>query len=165
MAAQNSFDVVSRIDVQEVKNAILTAMKEVRQRFDFKASASTIEFKGEGIELRSDDEFKLKSLTAILEEKLVKRDVPLKGLTYGSVDKALGGTVRQNVSLVQGIAVEKAREIVKAVKEGKFKSQASIQGDVVRISGKDRDELQTIIRLLKEKDFGIPLQFTNYRTN
>jgi cyclic-di-GMP-binding protein len=165
MAVQNSFDVVSRIDVQEVKNAILIAMKEVRQRFDFKGSASNIELKAEEIEMRSDDEFKLKSLTTILEEKLVKRDVPLKGLVYGPVEKALGGTVRQSVSLVQGIPIEKAREIVKAVKQEKFKSQASIQGDVVRISGKDRDELQTIIRLLKDKDFGIPLQFTNYRTN
>jgi cyclic-di-GMP-binding protein len=165
MASQNSFDVVSRIDVQEVKNAILIAMKEVKQRFDFKGSASLIELKAEEIELRSDDEFKLKSLIAILEEKLVKRDVPLKGLVYGPVEKALGGTVRQKASLVQGIPIEKAREIVKAVKTGKYKSQASIQGDVVRISGKDRDELQVIIQMLKSGDFGIPLQFINYRSN
>lgn len=151
--------------MQEVKNAILIAMKEVKQRFDFKGSASHIELKAEEIELRSDDEFKLNSLIAILEEKLVKRDVPLKGLVYGPVEKALGGTVKQNASMVQGIPIEKAREIVKAVKAEKYKSQASIQGDVVRITGKDRDELQTIIHMLKGRDFGIPLQFTNYRSN
>lgn len=165
MAVQNSFDIVSNVDLQEVKNAIQIAMKEVRTRFDFKGSISNAELSSDGIELKSDDDHKLKSLIDLLEEKLVKRNVPLKGLVYGTVEKALGGTVRQKVSLVQGIPVDKAREIVKAIKQEKFKVQASIQGETIRVSGKDRDELQKVIQLLKEQDFGIPMQFTNYRSN
>jgi uncharacterized protein YajQ (UPF0234 family) len=165
MAAQNSFDIVSNVDLQEVKNALQIAMKEVRTRFDFKGSSSHIELANDTVELRSDDEFKLKALITLFEEKLVKRNVPLKGLTYGAVESALGGTVRQKAGLIQGIPIEKAREIVKVIKGERCKVQASIQGDTVRVSGKDRDELQKIIHVLRERDFGIPLQFTNYRSN
>lgn len=165
MAATNTFDIVSRIDLQEVKNAIQITMKEVRTRFDFKGSASQVELSSDGIELKSDDDHRLKSLISIMEEKLIKRHVPLKGLDYGVVERALGGTVRQRAKLVQGIPIEKAREIVKAIKRGKFKVQVSIQGDLVRVAGKDRDELQRVIQMVKERDFQIPTQFTNYRSN
>ena len=166
MAQQNTFDVTSKIDHAEVANAISQALKEVQTRFDFKGSKSNIETEGhEAIVLTSDDEYKLKSLNDILQSKLVKRGVPLKGLTYGKIESALGGTVRQKVDLQQGIPQEKAKEIVKVIKDHKLKVQASIQGDFVRVAGKDRDTLQEVISLLREKDFGIDMQFTNYRTN
>ncbi|MGE0103820.1 MAG: YajQ family cyclic di-GMP-binding protein [Blastocatellales bacterium] len=166
MAQQNTFDIVSRIEHAEVVNAVDQAMKEVTTRFDFKGSKSNIELDGkEAIILTSDDEYKLKSLNDILQTKLVKRNVPLKGLNYGRVDSALGGTVRQRIDLQQGIPTDKAKEIVKHIKETKLKVQASIQGDSVRVSGKDRDVLQQVIAALKERDFGIDMQFTNYRSN
>lgn len=166
MAQQNTFDIVSKIDHAEVVNAINQAIKEVQTRFDFKGSQSNIEVEGdEFIILTSDDEYKLKSLNEILQAKLVKRSVPLKGLTYGKVEQALGGTVRQRISLQQGIPQEKAKEIVKLIKDTKLKVQASIQGDFVRVSGKDRDTLQNVISALRDKDFGIDMQFTNYRSN
>lgn len=163
----NSFDIVSVIELPEVSNAIQQAMKEITTRYDLKDSHSTIELneKDKKITLASKDEFKLKAVTEILEQKLVKRKVPLKGLTYGSIIPAAGSTVRQEITLQQGIATEKAREIVKAIKDSKKKVQASIQGDLVRVSGKDRDTLQEIIQLLKGHDFGIDMQFTNYRSN
>lgn len=161
--AESSFDVVSSVDLQEVKNAIAQAMKEITTRFDLKGSGSTIELAGEELTLASADEFKLKAIRDVLEGRLVKRNVPLKTLSYGAVDKALGGTVRQKVSLQKGIPTEKAREIVKIVKGSKLKVQAAIQGDQVRISGKNKDDLQSAIRLLKETDLGIDMQFTNYR--
>ena len=163
----NSFDVVSKIDLAEVSNAVQQAMKEIIQRFDLKDSKSHIELNEKDLKLTlaSQDEYKLKAITEILGAKLVKRQVPLKGLTYGAVVAAAGSTVKQEVSLQQGIPIEKAREIVKKVKDSKLKVQASIQGDFVRVSGRDRDTLQSAIKLLRDSDFGIDMQFTNYRTN
>jgi hypothetical protein len=163
----NSFDVVSKIELPEVLNAIQQAMKEIIQRYDLKDSHSNIELnaKDNKIVLASQDEFKLKAVVDILETKLVKRHVPLKGLTYGEIIPAAGSTVRQEVTLQQGIEIEKAREIVKKIKDAKLKVQASIQGDFVRVSGRDRDVLQAAIKLLRDTDFGIDMQFTNYRTN
>jgi uncharacterized protein YajQ (UPF0234 family) len=163
----NTFDVVSKIDLAEVSNAIQQADKELITRYDLKDSHSTIELneKENKIVLHSKDEFKLKAVVEILESKLVKRKVPLKGLTYGEIIPAAGSTVKREVSLQQGIPTEKAREIVKTIKDSKLKVQASIQGDFVRVSGRDRDILQNVIKLLRENDFGIDMQFTNYRTN
>ena len=162
----NSFDVVSKIDLNEVSNAINQAMKEIIVRFDLKNSKSHIELneKDKKIQLSSADEFKLRAIIEILELRLVKRGVPLKGLTYGEVIQAAGSTVRQEVTIQSGIPIEKAREIVKKVKEAKLKVQASIQGDLVRVSGKNRDDLQQVIQLVRAQDFGIDTQITNYRT-
>jgi uncharacterized protein YajQ (UPF0234 family) len=164
---ENTFDIVSKIDLAEVNNAIQQALKEIHTRFDLKDSKSQIELneKDHKITLASQDEFKLRAVKDLLEGKLVKRHVPLKGLTYGAIQPAAGSTVRQDITLQQGIATEKAREIVKLIKDSKKKVQASIQGDLVRVSGKDRDTLQQIIALLKDHDFGIDMQFTNYRSN
>ena len=163
----NSFDIVSKIDLPEVSNAVQQAVKEIQQRFDLKDSRSSIELreKENKILLASSDEFKLKAVTDVLQAKLVKRSVPLKGLSYGVITPAGGSTVRQEITLQQGIAIEKARDIVKTIKDSKKKAQASIQGDLVRESAKDRDTLQEIIALLRGHDFGIDMQFTNYRTN
>jgi len=163
----NSFDIVSKIDLPEVSNAVQQALKEIHQRFDLKDSRSSIELreKENKILLASADEFKLKAVTDVLQAKLVKRSVPLKGLTYGPITPAGGSTVRQEIALQQGIAIEKARDIVKAIKDSKKKVQASIQGDFVRVAAKDRDTLQEIIALLRGHDFGIDMQFTNYRSN
>lgn len=166
MASDNSFDVVSKIDLQEVSNAIQQAVKEIHTRFDLKDSKSEIAMEGkEAIILSSADEYKLKAVNDILQNKLVKRHVPLKGLDYGTVENAAGSTVRQKIKLQQGIPIEKARDIVKLIKDSKLKVQASIQADTVRVSGKDRDTLQQVIGLLRNKDFGIDMQFTNYRSN
>jgi cyclic-di-GMP-binding protein len=163
---ENTFDIVSQINLQEVTNAIQQATKEIHTRFDLKDSKSNIEMEGkDAIVLSSIDEYKLKAVTDILQQKLVKRGVPLKGLTYGTVEPAAGSTVRQKITMQQGIPIEKARDIVKIIKNSKKKVQASIQGDLVRVSGKDRDALQETIALLKQQDFGIDMQFTNYRTN
>ncbi len=163
---ENSFDIVSKIDLQEVSNAIQQAMKEVSTRFDLKDSKSQIALEGkDAIVLHSADEYKLKAVNDVFQQKLVKRGVPLKGLTYGAPEPAAGATVKQKITMQQGIPIEKAREIVKLVKESKKKVQASIQGDLVRVSSKDRDTLQEIIARLRQKDFGIDMQFTNYRTN
>jgi uncharacterized protein YajQ (UPF0234 family) len=163
---ENTFDVVSKIELPEVSNAIQQAMKEIDQRFDLKNTHSKIELneKDKKITLQSQDEFKLRAVTDILEQKLVKRKVPLKGLSFGPVTPAAGSTVRQEITLQQGIPIEKAREIVRAIKDSKKKVQASIQGDFVRVAGKDRDTLQEVIHLLRETDFGIDMQFTNYRS-
>ena len=163
----NSFDVVSKIEMPEVLNSIQQAQKEIQQRYDLKDSHSSIELnEKEGkMVLASKDEFKLKAVVDILESKLVKRKVPLKNLSFGTVTPAAGSTVRQEVTLQQGIPVEKAREIVKAIKDAKLKVQASINGDFVRVSGRDRDTLQQAIQLLRAADFGLDMQFTNYRTN
>ena len=164
---ENTFDIVSKIELPEVNNAIQQSMKEILQRYDLKGSHSSIELneKDHKILLASADEFKLKAVTEILEGKLVKRQVPLKGLSFGTVTPAAGSTVRQEITLQQGIPIEKAREIVKAIKDSKKKVQASIQGDLVRVSGKDRDTLQDVIAFLRGQDFGIDMQFTNYRSN
>jgi len=163
----NSFDIVSKIDLPEVSNAVQQAVKEIQQRFDLKDSKSSIELreKENKILLASADEFKLKAVTDVLQAKMVKRNVPLKGLSYGVITPAGGSTVRQEITLQQGITIEKARDIVKAIKDSKKKAQASIQGDLVRVSAKDRDTLQEVIALLRGHDFGIDMQFTNYRTN
>ena len=162
---ENTFDIVSKIDLQEVSNAMQQALKEIHTRFDLKDSKSNITLEGkDAIILASVDEFKLKAVNDVFQQKLVKRGVPLKGLTYGEIIPAAGSTVRQEITLQQGIPIEKAREIVKVVKNSKKKVQASIQGDLVRVSGKDRDTLQEIIALLKQQDFGIDMQFVNYRT-
>src|SRR5258707_14611925 len=161
----SSFDVVSKIDLNEVSNAIQQALKEVHTRFDLKDSKSNIELEKDAIVLHSADEYKLKAVNDILQAKLVKRGVSLKGLTYGALESAAGSTVKQKITLQQGIPIEKAKEIVALVKNSKKKAQASIQADVVRISGKDRDTLQEIIAMVKQQDLGIDLQFTNYRSN
>jgi uncharacterized protein YajQ (UPF0234 family) len=163
----NSFDVVSKIDLNEVSNAVQQAMKEIVTRYDLKDSKSSIELreKENKILLASADEYKLKAVVEILEQKLVKRKVPVKGLTFGAVIPAAGSTVRQEITLQQGIPIDKAREIVKKIKDSKLKVQASINADLVRVSGRDRDTLQSAIKLLRDTDFGIDMQFTNYRTN
>src|SRR5262245_41890185 len=161
--AEASFDVVSSVDLQEVKNAIGQAMKEITTRFDLKGTSSNVELSGEELVLSSSDEFKLKAVRDVLEGRLVKRGVPLKALTFGEIDKALGGTARQKVAMQKGIPSDKAREIVKIIKGTKLKVQAAIQGDQVRVSGKNRDDLQSVIRLLKDSNLGIDMQFTNYR--
>jgi cyclic-di-GMP-binding protein len=163
----NTFDVVSKIDLAEVSNAIQQAMKEIVNRYDLKNSKSEIQLneKEHKIQLASQDEFKLKAVTEVFEQKLVKRKVPLKGLIFGPIIPAAGSSVRQEITLQQGIPIEKAREIVRVIKDSKKKVQASIQGDLVRISGRDRDTLQDVIALLRGQDFGIDMQFTNYRTN
>ncbi|HXY54857.1 MAG TPA: YajQ family cyclic di-GMP-binding protein [Nitrospirota bacterium] len=164
MAAENSFDVVSKIDMAEVTNAVSQALKEISQRFDFKGSKSNITQEKDALVIVSDDEYKLKSVVDILEGKLVKRRVPIKNISFGKVEPAQGGAVRQHAKLQQGIPTDKAKEIVKAIKDSKVKVQASIQADQVRVSGKNRDDLQAVIQLLKEKEFGLELQFTNYRS-
>jgi cyclic-di-GMP-binding protein len=166
---QNSFDVVSKVETQEVNNAVSQAMKEISQRFDFKGSKSNITFDGkEEIVLISDDEQKLKSVVDILKEKLVKRKVALNAVNYEKVQEAAGNTVRQVAKLQQGIPSEKAKEIVKIIKNSKLrKVQASIQSDQVRVTSPSRDELQEVIKLLRENEgkLAIPLQYINYRSN
>jgi cyclic-di-GMP-binding protein len=162
---ENTFDIVSKIDLQEVSNAVQQALKEIHTRYDLKGSNSNITVEKDAIVLASQDDYKLKAVTDVLQQKLVRRGVPLKGLSYGAIETAAGSTVRQRISMQQGIPIEKAREIVKTIKNSKSKVQASIQGDLVRVSGKDRDTLQSVIALLKQSDFGIDMQFTNYRTN
>ncbi|MDH4100072.1 MAG: YajQ family cyclic di-GMP-binding protein [Nitrospirota bacterium] len=163
MASESSFDIVSKIDMQELDNAVNQAMKEIGQRFDFKGSKSSIAIEKEELVLVSDDDQKMKSVVDVLQSKLVKRNIPLKALTYGKVEPAAGSTVRQRITLQQGIPTDKAKEIVKIVKNSKIKVQAAIQGDQVRVTGKSRDDLQAVIQLLKGEDLGIDMQFTNYR--
>ncbi|HEY5404784.1 MAG TPA: YajQ family cyclic di-GMP-binding protein [Pyrinomonadaceae bacterium] len=165
MAQQNSFDIVSQIDLAEVNNALNQTVKEVRQRFDFKGSHADVVLEKHELVLSAEDETKLKNMNDILQQKLVRRGVPLKALDYGKIEPAAGSTVRQRVAIQEGIPQEKAKEVVRFIKDSKAKVQASIQGDVVRVTGKDRDTLQDIIAKLKEKDFGIHMQFTNYRSN
>ncbi len=165
MAAQNSFDIVSKIDLQEIDNAIQQTMKEVRTRFDFKTSKSEVHQEGKDrLVLISDDEFKLRSLNDILQQKMIKRGIPLKALRYGKPTPAASTTFRQEVDLQQGIPTEKAREIVKIIKESKLRVQASINGDYVRVSGKDRDTLQEVIKLLRSLEFDFDMQYANYRS-
>ena len=163
--AENSFDIVSKVDLQEVSNAVHQAMKEIGQRFDFRGSKSDIELDMEKNEvvLKSDDEYRLKSVVDILQGKLVKRKISLKSLTYGKIESALAGTVRQVITLQQGIPVDKAKEIVKIIKGEKLKVQSEIQKDQVRVRAKKIDDLQAVISLLKEKDLGIHMEFINYR--
>lgn len=166
MAADNSFDVVSKVEIQEVKNAIDQATKEVNARFDLKNSKSKIELEGdEVIELASQDEYTLKAVIEILSQKLVKRGISLKNLEYEKIEPASNSSVRQKIKLKQGIASDNAKKIVAVVKDSKLKAQASIQGDTVRIVSKDRDILQQLMAKLRGGDFGVEIQFTNFRSN
>ena len=163
MPAENSFDIACKIDMQEVANALDQARREIATRYDLKGAKNEITQEKTDITLLSADEMKLKAVVDILQSKLHKRGVPLKALTFGTVESAAGGAVRQKIELQQGIPTDKAREIVKLIKELKLKVQASIQEDQVRVTGKSRDDLQTIIAMLRDKDLGIALQFVNYR--
>ncbi len=165
MAGSNSFDVVSEVDMMEVSNAVQQAMKEIRQRFDFKGSVSDITLDEETITLHSDDESRLKAVIDVFTTKLVKRGVSLKALQYGKIEPAAKGTVRQVVTIQKGIPTEKAKEIVKFIKGTGIRVQASIQENQVRVNGKNRDDLQAVIGSLKGQDFGLDLQFTNYRSS
>ncbi|MDD2402111.1 MAG: YajQ family cyclic di-GMP-binding protein [Clostridia bacterium] len=166
MAKQNSFDIVSQVDIQEVDNAVNQTAKEISQRFDFKGSKVDVEVVNDDeIKITADDEYKLKSVIDILQGKLVKRGVSLKFLEYGKIEPASGGTVRQTITIKKGISSEKAKEIVATIKMMKLKVQAQIQDEQVRVSGKDRDDLQKVIGAIKEHDFAIELQFTNFRTS
>ena len=165
MAEQNSFDVVSKVDMQEVRNAVDQALKEIHQRFDFKGTKTALLLMEKEAELTfvSDDEYKLKSVVDILRAKLIKRQVSVKAFTFGNVEPALGGTVRQVAKIQSGLTTEKAKEIAQSIRDGKLKVQTQIQGDQLRVQGKSRDELQAVIALLKTKDFGVDLQYVNYR--
>lgn len=165
MAKENSFDIVSKTDYAEVTNALNQTTKEISQRFDFKGSKATVELQEKDLMLSAEDETKLRNMNDILQGKLVKRGISLKALDYQKIEPAAGGTVRQLVKVQQGIPTDKAKEVVKFIKDGKYKVQASIQGETVRVSGKDRDTLQEVIAALKGKDFGIDMQFDNYRSN
>jgi hypothetical protein len=164
MAQDFSFDVVSKLDLQEVENAVNQANKEIQTRFDFKGSVSRMEWdKKEVITLFSDDEQKLKSVIDVLQSKLIKRGISLQALDYQKIEPAEKATVRQPIKMKQGIESEKAKAIVKAIKDAKLKVQASIQGDQLRVSSKSKDDLQATITFIRGQDFGVPLQFTNYR--
>ena len=165
MAQQNSFDIVSQVNRAEIVNALDQTMKEVRQRFDFKGSKAEVVLEKEELILSAEDETKLRNMNDILQQKLVRRGVPLKAFTYGRMEDAAGGTLRQRVAIQQGIPTDKAKEIVRFIKDSKVKVQAAIQGDTVRVSGRDRDTLQDVIARLKAEDFGIDMQYTNYRSN
>jgi len=163
MAAENSFDIVCKVDMQEVTNALDQARREIDTRYDLKGSKNEVKLEEADITLTVPDEMKLKAVIDILQSKLHKRGIPLKALDYGKVETASGGTLRQKIVIQQGIPIEKAREIVRLVKDSKVRVQVAIQEDQVRVSGKNRDDLQKIIALVKDRDFGIALQFTNYR--
>ncbi len=165
MAKENSFDIVSKTDYAEISNALNQTLKEISQRFDFKGSKATAELEAKDLQLAAEDETKLRNMNDILQSKLVKRGISLKALDYQKIEPAAGGTVRQLVKVQQGIPIEKAKEVVKFIKDNKFKVQASIQGETVRVSGKDRDTLQEVMAALKGTDFGIDMQFDNYRSN
>jgi uncharacterized protein YajQ (UPF0234 family) len=165
MAKENSFDIVSKTDYAEIDNALNQTTKEVAQRFDFKGSQATVELADKDLIMSAEDETRLKNMNDILQSKFIKRGISLKALDYQKIEPAAGGTVRQTVKIQQGIPIEKAKEIVKYIKDAKLKVQASIQGETVRVSGKDRDTLQETIAALKAKDFGIDMQFDNYRSN
>ena len=167
MAKEASFDVVSEVDLQELRNAVDQARREISQRFDFKNTGSAIELAEEKdapvLTIKSNTDGKVKEVVRVLEEKLVKRQIALKALDKGEIEPAAGGTARQTIKVNQGISTEKAKQIVKFIKDKKLKAQAAVQGDQVRVSSKSRDILQDVIASLKEEDFGIPIQFTNYR--
>ena len=163
MASECSFDIASKVDLQEVDNAVHQTIREIGQRFDFKGSVATVTREESGLVLTGEDEFKLRQVLDILEGKLVKRQVPLKALSRGTVESAKGGQVRQRIEIQQGIPMEKAREIVKLIKGTKHKVQAQIQESQVRVFARDKDELQAVIQFLRQQDLGIHVQFMNYR--
>ncbi len=158
-----SFDIVSKVDMQEVDNAVNQALKEIAQRYDFKGSKSEVTLEQENVKVLADDDFKLKAVVDILQSKCIKRGISLKSLQYGKVEPASGGMVRQLITIQQGISKEKGKEIISLVKDTKLKVQGQIQDDQVRITGKNRDDLQEVIGLLKNKDLGVELQFVNFR--
>lgn len=158
-----SFDIVSKVDMMEVKNAVNQAMHEIRNRFDFKNSKSEITLSGEEITITSDDDFKLKNVIDILETRLVRRDVSLKAFEYGKIEEAAGGTVRQILTIKQGISKDNARKINKLIKDMRLKVQSQVMEDHIRVSGKKRDVLQEVIQMLKETDLDFPVQFINFR--
>jgi uncharacterized protein YajQ (UPF0234 family) len=163
MPADNSFDIVCKVDMQEVTNAVDQARREVDTRYDLKGSKNEIKLEKTELLITSADEMKLKAVVDILQSKLHKRGVPLKALTYGDVEAAAGSTFKQKIGLQQGIPIEKAKEIVRMIKDAKIKVQASIQEDQVRVTGKSKDDLQRVMSMVREKDLGIAVQFTNYR--
>jgi hypothetical protein len=163
MSAEYSFDIVSKVDLQEVNNAVNQAVKEIGTRFDFKGSKSSISLQKEELTVISDDEYKLQSVIDILQSKLVKRGVPLKNLQYGKVEPAAGGTVRQVITLKQGIDQENAKKINTLIRDSKLKVKSQIQGDQIRVSSKSKDSLQEVIRMLREADLPVELQFVNMR--
>ena len=165
MAKENSFDIVSKTDYAELTNALNQTNKEISQRFDFKGSKAKVELKEKDLELTAEDDTRLRNMNDILQGKILKRGISLKALDYQKVEPAAGGTVRQLVKVQQGIPIEKAKEVVKFIKDSKLKVQASIQGETVRVSGKDRDTLQDVMAKLKANDFGIDMTFDNYRSN
>jgi hypothetical protein len=158
-----SFDIVSQVDRQEVDNAVNQTRKEVSQRYDLKNSSTEIELEKDEIRVTSADDYHLKAVVDVLQSKLVRRNISLKALVYDKIEPAAGGRAKQKITVQQGIPIEKAREIVKLIKDAKLKVQAQIQADQVRVSGKKRDDLQTVIQLLKGQDLNLPLQFVNYR--
>ncbi|ANA41347.1 MULTISPECIES: YajQ family cyclic di-GMP-binding protein [Geobacter] len=158
-----SFDIVSKVEMQEIDNAVNQTVKEISQRYDFKGSKCEITLEKDAIKLLADDDYKLKAVVDILQSKCIKRGISLKSLQYGNVEPASGGMVRQAVDIQQGISKEKGKDIIAVVKESKLKVQAQIQDDQVRVTGKNRDDLQEVIRLLKGKDVGVELQFVNFR--
>ena len=164
MAAENSFDVVSNVDLQEVRNAVNQAEKENVNRYDLKKAAVSLRLEGEEIELEAGDEYSLNQALEVLKSKMVRREVQLKSLRYGKVEAASGGRARQKITLQQGIPTETAKKLVAEIKARKLKVQAAIQGDTVRVTGKNRDDLQTVIAALKAMDLDVPLTFTNYRS-
>ena len=163
MAAENSFDIVCKVDMQEVTNALDQTRREIETRYDLKGSKTEVKLEKTDITLLAPDEMKVKAVVDILQSKLHRRGVPLKALDYGEVEPAAGGALRQKIAIQQGIPIEKAREIVRLIKDSKVRVQAAIQENQVRVTGKNRDDLQKVIALVKERDFGIALQFTNYR--
>ncbi len=163
MAKDNSFDVVSEVNLQEVSNAVNQARKEISQRYDFKGSKTAVELENDTIKITTEDDFRLNSVVDILKTRLISRKVAIRNLSYGKVEDAAGGMVRQQVTIRQGIAADKAKQMVKDIKSQKLKVQAAIQGDRLRVSGKNKDDLQKVIAFLKERDYDIELQFVNYR--
>ena len=163
MAKELSFDVVSRADINEVRNAVNMAQKEIATRYDFKKSASKVTLEGDALVLVSDNEGKLRQVVDVLEEKLVRRKVPLKAVQYGKVEEALGGTVRQRAPIAQGIPEEKAKAMNKLLLQRFKKVKVQIQGDTVRVFSASKDELQAVMQALRDEDWGVPLQFVNYR--
>src|SRR5438105_12483504 len=163
MAAENSFDIACKIDMQEVTNALDQARREIETRYDLKGSKNELALEKTDITVTAADDMKIKAVVDILQSKLHKRGVPLKALTYGEVADAAGGTKKQKIALQQGIPIDKAKEIVRLIKDSKVKVQASINEDKVRVAGKNRDDLQKIIALVREKDLGIAVSFDNYR--
>lgn len=163
MAKDESFDIVSKVDMQEVDNAVNQTKKEISQRYDFKNSKAQIHIEDGGIKILAEDDFKLRSIIDVLKTKMINRKVAVKNLDYGKIEEASGGMLRQFIKIQQGIEMEKARQVVKDIKNLKIKVQAQIMEDQVRVSGKNRDDLQTVIQFLKQKDYQIELQFVNYR--